>query len=93
MAYWSIYAQGSEDWVGVVSKCTTGLIERRYHFLGSVHTYLEIFENTDFLLRFWKNMRPHGPYSNRLPALVDPKTLKKWKFTAHVDNVIFENPF
>ena len=65
-AYWPIYAQRSEDWVGVVSKCIMGLIERRYHFFGSVHTYLEIFENTDFLLRFWKNTRPHGAYSNRL---------------------------
>ena len=65
-AYWPIYAQGSEDCVGVVSKCIMGLIERRYHFFGSVHTYLEIFENTDFLLRFWKNTRPHGAYSNRL---------------------------
>ena len=65
-AYSPIYAQRSEDWVGFVSKCIMGLIERRYHFFGSVHTYLEIFENTDFLLRFWKNTRPHGAYSNRL---------------------------
>ena len=66
MAHWPIYAQGSEDWVGVVSKCIMGLIGRRYHFFDSVHTYLEIFENTDCLLRFWKNTRPHGAYSNRL---------------------------
>ena len=65
-AYSPIYAQRSEDWVGFVSKCIMGLIERRYHFFGSVHTYLEIFDNTDFLLRFWKNTRPHGAYSNRL---------------------------
>ena len=65
-AYSPIYAQRSEDWVGFVSKCIMELIERRYHFFGSVHTYLEIFENTDFLLRFWKNTRPHGAYLNRL---------------------------
>ena len=67
---WSKYAQGSEDWVGVVSKCIMGLIGRRFHFLGSVHT--ELFQSF---------------------TPVDPRTLKKWKFTGHADNVIFENPF
>ena len=34
--------------------------------LGPVHKYRDIFENGEFFLRILKNLRPHGPYSNRI---------------------------
>ena len=47
--------------------------------LGPFHTFLELFENGHFFLRFRRNASPHVAYSQSFSP-VHTKTLKRWKF-------------